>query len=386
MVEPNNDDSPTALVVSQQSRQTLKEVDVLVVGAGPAGSVVARELASHCRVGLIGRRIPSARRIGESLPAAARKILTDLRLWDEFEAASHQRAWLRRSIWGGPDIFERDAIFDPDGAGWHLDRVRFDSMLLDAARRGGVHYDDSAWLRGLHYCGAGESIRWRCEVETASGPQVVTCRVLVDASGRPARVVRQVGALADRRSRLVCFYVWLNGCSQEHSGTTLIESEPNGWWYSADLADSACVVAWHTDSDLECGRPRNARQLLDRASGTRLISSRVSGCMTSGALHVASAHEQWAIPASGLDWLAIGDACLAFDPLASQGLLHGLITAHEAAEAVLAYINGLKESLADWDSRVQAVRTAYLLNRRDFYALEKRWPGEVFWARRHQGC
>jgi flavin-dependent dehydrogenase len=341
-------------------------------------------LARHCRVGLIGRPASAASRIGESLPAAARRILTDLHLWEQFEAAGHRRAWFRRSIWGGPDVSERDSIRDPEGAGWHLERERFDSMLLDAARLGGVQYDDSAWLRTLHYCEVDKSRRWRCEVDTASGPQVVSCRVIVDASGRSAKVVRRAGALAARRSKMVCFYAWLDGCSQVSAGATLIESAPHGWWYSADITDSSCVIAWHTDSDLDCGRPRNARQLADLASCTRLIGERISGCMASGALHVAPAHEQWATPAAGLDWIAVGDACLAFDPLASQGLLHALVTAHEAAAAVLAYMKGTKESLADWDARVQAIRAAYLRHCRDFYALERRWPDAVFWARRQR--
>jgi hypothetical protein len=75
---------------------------------------------------------------------------------------------------------------------------------------------------------------------------------------------------------------------------------------------------------------------------------------------------------------------LAFDPLASQGLLHALVTAQEAAASVLAYIRGTKESLADWDSRVQVILAAYLLQRCHFYALERRWPDAVFWTRRHK--
>src|SRR2546427_9154004 len=114
------------------------ELDVLVVGAGPAGAAVAAQLAGHCRVALVGRAVQAGRAIGETLPAAARVILSDLGVWDAFAAQGHRPAWSRRSLWGSSEVIFQDALFDPHGAVWHLDRKRFDAMLLEAARSRGV--------------------------------------------------------------------------------------------------------------------------------------------------------------------------------------------------------------------------------------------------------
>lgn len=372
-------------LVQRSGDRLPKELDVLVVGAGPAGAVAAAGLAGHCRVGLVGRAAPRGRIIGESLPSAARIILSDLGLWNEFEAQGHRPAWSRRSIWGGPVAIDRHAILDPHGAGWHLDRSRFDAMLLDAARCCGVPCANPATLRRLEHLAPGDRFRWRCELDTADGPVTLSCRIVVDATGRSARVARHAGAGMSRRSRLACFHVWLEGCSQEHAATTMIEAAPQGWWYSADLPDGTCVIAWHTDSDLEAAkRLRTAADLLEWARGTMLINSRRARNSSSGPLRVAPAHDQWVTEASGQDWLAIGDACLAFDPLASQGLLHSLLTGNEAAQVVRASLDGDPMSLPAWDARVRSIRTAYLANHRAYYALERRWPHEAFWARRQR--
>ena len=65
------------------------EADALIVGAGPAGATAALNLAPFRRVVLIDRRNAPAPRIGESLPGAAWRLLTDMGLWDGFLADGH---------------------------------------------------------------------------------------------------------------------------------------------------------------------------------------------------------------------------------------------------------------------------------------------------------
>lgn len=42
------------------------------------------------------------------------------------------------SVWGTDEPVVRDFIFDPNGHGWHVDRVQFDGTLLHAARDAGA--------------------------------------------------------------------------------------------------------------------------------------------------------------------------------------------------------------------------------------------------------
>jgi 2-polyprenyl-6-methoxyphenol hydroxylase-like FAD-dependent oxidoreductase len=60
------------------------DVDILIVGAGPAGAVAALNLAPTRRVVLVERRADNLQRIGESLPPAARRLLADMGLLGRF--------------------------------------------------------------------------------------------------------------------------------------------------------------------------------------------------------------------------------------------------------------------------------------------------------------
>jgi len=366
------------------------ELDVLVVGAGPAGAAVAAQLAGHCRVALVGRAVQAGRAIGETLPAAARVILSDLGVWDAFAAQGHRPAWSRLSLWGCSEVIFQDALFDPHGAGWHLDRKRFDAMLLEAARSRGVPCLVPATLRSLQRQPPGAPMRWRCLIDRAQGdpahgPLELSCRIVVDATGRAARVARQAGAQVHRGGRLVCFHAWVEPPSHEHAGTTMIESDAEGWWYSADLPDGSCVIAWQTDIDLpEARRLRSTADLLEMAHHTALVSARSRGSRLLEPLRVAAAHEQWLDAASGPDWLAVGDAGLSFDPLASQGLLNSLVTGSEAAQAVRRSLAGDADALQSWSSWIGTIRAAYRTHHQHYYALEQRWAAEPFWARRQR--
>src|SRR5690349_18953035 len=100
--------------------------DVVVIGAGPAGAACALNLAPSRRVLLLDRAHPPPVRIGESLAPTARRLLTDMGLWDSFLQEPHAPAHGHVSAWGSVMPAERGALHDLDGAGWHLDRARFD--------------------------------------------------------------------------------------------------------------------------------------------------------------------------------------------------------------------------------------------------------------------
>jgi flavin-dependent dehydrogenase len=82
-------------------------------------------------------------------------------------------------------------------------------------------------------------------------------------------------------------------------------------------------------------------------------------------------------------WLAVGDAALGVDPLASSGILRALVTGHAGGLAMAHWLFGRPEPVRDYERWLDAEFDHYLTQRRRYYALERRWPDAPFWRRRH---
>ena len=87
-----------------------------------------------------------------------------------------------------------------------------------------------------------------------------------------------------------------------------------------------------------------------------------------------AAHGAWLTPAAGNLWLAAGDAALAFDLLAAQGLFNAMYLGLAAAEATHRHLAGDQTALTDYGAEVSAIRQAYRTRHAAWYQLETRWP------------
>ncbi|WP_207462712.1 tryptophan 7-halogenase [Azospirillum sp. SYSU D00513] len=358
------------------------EADAVVVGAGPAGAAFALNLAPSRRVLLVDRRDAPAVRIGESLAPAARRLLADMGLWEDFLAQGHAPCHGGRSVWGGPEPVEADGLRDPDGPGWHLDRARFEGWLRGVASARGAALLVPAQPRGV----AREEDGWRLNLAYKGRLLPVRARLLVDAGGRASPLARGMGARRQTGDRLVCG--WLHGrdAAGRQSGLTHIEADPDGWWYTAPLPGNRRVLAFHTDADLPAATDARDRGALMRRASERAFLSGIlsgSGFAPEGEAGFCAAHSSALDPPAGEGWLAVGDAALGFDPLSSQGLFNALYTGLAAAEAADRHLAGDGTALADYRAGIASIRDAYRAHLRAWYGLERRWAERAFWSRRH---
>src|SRR3984885_15876561 len=104
--------------------------DVIVAGAGPAGSAAAYMLArAGCLTLLADRLAHQGSKIGETLPGAGVRLLRSLGLPAPEIGGPHRSVSAILSSWNSPDLLARYSMRDPYGTAWRLDRDTFDADL-----------------------------------------------------------------------------------------------------------------------------------------------------------------------------------------------------------------------------------------------------------------
>ncbi len=348
--------------------------DVAILGAGPAGAALACALAARWRVVLIDKQPTPPPRIGEALVPAAGRILRDLGLSDAFNALQSAPYVANRSLWGSDVEEYRDFISDPEGCGWHIDRVAFETMLRDQAKIRGAaclfHHPLQDVTPGWHLqCGDVTNIK---------------ARYVVDATGRSAVLARRLGAQRIAADKMVARWCRINSVPETKTGISSVITTPKGWWYhiaakSVDACES--TVAFHSIANL---LPQGDKAAFLSAAQDHLgLSEILQGAKPLTEPTTTAAHTARLDHISGENWIAIGDAGICFDPIASRGLFHALYSAYVGAALIDERLRGQGDCFALYDGEMSRIYETYLDHRRAVYNAEQRWPRSDFWRKAH---
>jgi flavin-dependent dehydrogenase len=357
------------------------------------------------RRGISGIRIVESspvvrRQVGETIPPDTRLLLARLGLWDQFVEEGHAPCLGSCSSWDSDRLGYNDFVVNPYGAGWHLDRDRFDAFLRGQATAAGATIITGRAMVGCEPDGddgfrlqltspppaAGHGVE---PPDRQPGPvETTSTRFVVDATGFRSAFARRQGAVVVPLDRLILVYGFFEQSeASSRSQLTLLEATEGGWWYSAPLPDGRVAVALGTDRQTNAShRVDQSRQWLSALLQTRHTARRLHGCrLLPGPLLVRTAPSYRLDPVGGARWLAVGDAACAFDPLTSQGIYKALSDALAASDVVVAWLASGEDTTAAYCTSVRERFDQYTANRNYLYQLERRWPQSPFWQRR-QGC
>ena len=348
--------------------------NVVIIGGGPAGCAAAIVLArGGAQVTLVESDATPRPATVESLPPQTGRLLRELGVWKSFLATAPVPSPGNLSLWGDDIPRATDFIFNPYGNGWHIERRRFDAMLLNEAQRAGAVIVSGRAVRVRREAGA-----WLVLVQSVQGVFAeFAAGFVVWAGGRNAPLPAAFSATRRKLDSLMAVAAFCLEDGTSKDSRTWTEAARDGWWYASPALDGRHLIAFFTDADIIPARDRVSwwREML---TATRLISRRVPRFDSPPALHTFCASTASTEPAAGGSWMAIGDAALAFDPLSSTGTTFALASGKFAAGELLG--QQPPGEYAAWTARHLS---HYKRGHHGNYSLEHRWPDAVFWSGRH---
>jgi len=308
-------------------------VDVVVVGAGPAGAAAARLLASWGRSVVVGGRTSKRRQLAESLPPSCAKLLERIGVRAAVDGAGFVHASGNTVKWAGGET--RVESFDAGTYGYQVPRAEFDALLLTAAEnaRAIVHRDATA--REIERVGD----EWTVAFDGQNGRDTVRSKWILDCSGRSGVLARRGWRRAEASSRTTAVVaVWeCDAAAAGHDAThTLVESYDGGWAWSVPVSDGRRFVTVMLDPSVtdvpgkaqlgdayraEIGRTSMLRDLVEKGT----LVDEPWGC---------DASQYSAEQVAGDAALLVGDAASFVDPLSSFGVKKAFASAWLAAVAV----------------------------------------------------
>lgn len=307
--------------------------DVIVAGAGPAGSATALLFArAGFRVLLLERaRFPRDKPCSEYLSPESTRLLERLGVLEDVEASAPARLYgMKVFAPSGTEMtgrFASDHGYSPPRPyGFALPRRRFDAILRDAAERAGAEVREETGLRDLLYDrGAVGGVVAR----TPAGKRdTYRARLVVGADGLRSVVARRLGVRHVSLPRRLAFTAHLEGFAgvgdmgEMHIG-------PHGYVGLGPIGGGVTTVALvlpvRTVRDERRDYRAHFLAELERFPGLRGRVARGGGRVVREVL-ATGPFAVWSRPpvAAGGGAVLVGDAADFFDPFTGQGIFSAL--------------------------------------------------------------
>lgn len=361
--------------------ESVARFDVAIGGGGPAGLATAIALQRLGMSAIVFERTDyRSPRVGEHVPPGTKAALAALGLKDALASGQHASCPGIRSVWGDTQPTDRDYLLHPHGEGINLTRPDFDMSLAARARQLGAVVLTEARIAGLSRDGGS----WEVSTEHGGLRTETRCSIVIDAGGRAAPIAKRLGARPIVYDDLIGIFAKVAAATRRNN-LVVIEAVPDGWWYSAGLADGGIIATFLTDADLvSTSTATRSQTWTAQLKAASMTSARFTSPDQPGELHVRTARTQRLDEVAGDGWLAVGDAAMSFDPLSSEGISKGLEWGAKAAVVAAALCRGDHSAIRAYRDDVGKTFAEYLVTRYSYYAAEKRWPDSMFWRRRRR--
>jgi flavin-dependent dehydrogenase len=323
---------------------TTNSYDVIVIGAGPAGSTAAALLAEKGRRVLVLEKEKFPRyHIGESMMPFCWFTLDRLGLVGEMEKIAYTKKYSVQFVTQDGRQSQPFYFFQhydhPSSTTWQVERSDFDLMLLDNARRKGAEVREQTPVRRVIKDDSGTVIG----VE-AVGVDGVTFEVFapvtIDCSGREQVATARDGwRLKDPQLNKLAIWTYYRGAKRDpgidEGNTTVAYVPERGWFWYIPMRNDIVSVGIVAEKDYLFSETKDPAAIFAREiERNAWIKDHLSIGEQFGEYWVTSefSYRSRYCAADGL--VLAGDAFAFLDPVFSSGVYLALKSGELAADAV----------------------------------------------------
>jgi len=332
--------------------------DVAVIGGGPAGSLAATYLSqAGYSVALFDKERHPRPQVGESLIPDFWKYCDEAKVTEKILADGFVRKAGGTVDWHGTT---RQLAFKDYGytrPAMHVERDRFDHILLEHARTQGVQVHEEVAAGECDF-GAPGGARIACRPVGEKGAWArVDCRIVIDASGQNALIGRQLGLRAmDEAFRFMSVWgyftnsryfaadgnVYPASSVMTTPPTTFVSSLPDagdwGWLWHIMLRDRVSVgLVLPVDAMKSAQRGESSweRYFLQQCYAVPRLAGLLSEArFCEASVRVIRDFSYRSARVAGPGFFLVGDAAGFVDPIFSVGVVLGMYSARAAAWSI----------------------------------------------------
>ena len=320
------------------------DCDVLIIGAGPAGSTAATILAGEKgkKVIVLEKEHFPRYHVGESLIPHCYDTLNRIGMVERLNETEFQ---VKQSVqFVNPDG-ELSAPFyfskhtdHPRAKTWQVDRATFDHMMMDRAREAGAEVREG--IKVLDFLES-DGVVVGVTAEDDSGERFeVRAKMTMDATGRDALFQRKK-KWRKRDPKLNKIAIWTNfkGAKRDpgidEGATTVAYVQGKGWFWNIPLKNDIVSSGIVAERDYLYRDGRNLKEIFDREiKENKWVEEHLSEGEQFGEYWVTGEYSYRAENCATDGLLLIGDAFAFLDPVFSSGVYLALTTGELGADAV----------------------------------------------------